>query len=151
MSDSDEISWENLPLEIRVLIAGYDPKIFQIVRTYDPDVREFTNERITEYKKRFSKKIIEVLYQSKRYYVLPNGVEHGLWQKWHNNGQLWIQCIYKDGELDGLYQEWYYNGQLLTQCTYKNWKLDGLYQRWYSNSQLWTQCVYNDGKIDTSE
>jgi antitoxin component YwqK of YwqJK toxin-antitoxin module len=30
----------------------------------------------------------------------------GFYQEWHENGKLWKEINYKNGELDGLYEEW---------------------------------------------
>ncbi len=35
-----------------------------------------------------------------------------MYQEWHPNGQLWIQCEYLNGKIHGLFQSWLKNGQL---------------------------------------
>jgi len=46
--------------------------------------------------------------------------ENGEYKKWYPNGQLWVQCFYKDGVLHGEYKEWYDNGKLSKHHFYKN-------------------------------
>ena len=31
---------------------------------------------------------------------------------WYENGQLWVQCFYKNGKLNGEFKSWYENGKL---------------------------------------
>lgn len=90
-------------------------------------------------------------------------------ERWHNNGQLWMQGLVKDGELnglcewrhengtlvvrgsykegyrEGLWEEWYRNGQLFSRCTYTNGWKNGLEQLWSNNGKLSERCVYKDG------
>jgi len=104
----------DLPLEIKILIAEQDLQIFRIFHTYDPEVRQFINERLDKYKKRFSKEIVEYdkFGYKMKHYILPNGSKYGLYQEWYTNGELRVECAYKDGKKEGLYRQWYPNGQL---------------------------------------
>ena len=53
------------------------------------------------------------------YSVDENGNKQGPYEWYHDNGQLWQKCTYKDNELDGPY-EWYHkNGQLAEKCVYR--------------------------------
>jgi len=112
----------DLPLEIKVLIAEHAPQIFRIFHTYDPEVRQFINERLDKYKKRFSKEIVEYSFfgDKIKYYILPNGYRHGLFKQWRSDGLLRVECTYKDGKKEGLYRAWRANGQLFSECTYKD-------------------------------
>ena len=67
---------------------------------------------------------------------------------YYDNGQLWCQLFYKDGELHGERKEYYENGQLSRQYFYKNGLLHGEYKEYYENGQLWCQSFYKDGKLD---
>jgi antitoxin component YwqK of YwqJK toxin-antitoxin module len=81
------------------------------------------------------------------YYELPVNYT-GLYKEWYDNGQLEIECAYKNGILNGTYQLWYGNGQLEMECTYKDGKKDGLRRKLYENGQLKVECTYKDGKYD---
>lgn len=52
--------------------------------------------------------------------VHVDGIEHGLYQHYYENGHLKYQCTYDNGVKHGLYQEWNENGQLTLQSTYEN-------------------------------
>jgi antitoxin component YwqK of YwqJK toxin-antitoxin module len=73
-------------------------------------------------------------------------IENGPNKSWHENGQLHIECAYKNGKEDGLYKEWYANGQLEEECTFKDGKKNGLQKKWYNNGQLEEGCTFKDGK-----
>ena len=61
------------------------------------------------------------------YYTKPKNGEYKLW---YDNGQLNIECVYKDGKLEGEYKSWHYFGQLNVECVYKDGKLEGDY-KWH--------------------
>jgi antitoxin component YwqK of YwqJK toxin-antitoxin module len=85
--------------------------------------------------------------ESAFYYEIPDNYT-GLYKKWHNNGQLHIECIFNNEKLDGPYKIWHENGQLKKQCTYKNGKYDGIFQQWYWGGKRYIDCVYKNGKKD---
>jgi antitoxin component YwqK of YwqJK toxin-antitoxin module len=62
-----------------------------------------------------------------------------MYKVWYDNGQLYVECTYKDGKLDGLYKEWLENGQPWVDCTYKDGKRVGLYKKWDENGQLFAE------------
>lgn len=47
-------------------------------------------------------------------------LENGLFQKWHANGQLWIEGNYINWKRDGYFQEWDENGTLCIKANYSN-------------------------------
>ena len=61
-------------------------------------------------------------------------------KQWINNKQN-----YKDGKLNGLYEKWYENGQLYIKCGYKMGKLDGTYMHWNHQGELLYQQIFEDG------
>jgi len=96
--------------------------------------------------------------QIKKLFDDPQGtMENGLWfsgytwggeyKQWHNNGQLWIHCFYKDGEREGEYKRWWDNGKLQIQCFFKDGKENGEYKEWYESGQSKYHCLYKKGKI----
>jgi antitoxin component YwqK of YwqJK toxin-antitoxin module len=62
-----------------------------------------------------------------------DSIRNGLFQRWHENGQIQEECTFVNGLIDGLYQRWYANGEKDIECTYVNGWREGLYQRWYEN------------------
>ena len=74
----------------------------------------------------------------------------GPWIAYHDNGQLWAEGTYKDGELDGPYVSYYENGQLEKQGTFKDGKMDGPWVYYYENGQLRSEGTYNP-KMTPSE
>lgn len=55
----------------------------------------------------------------------------GIYQKWYENGQLWIQCNYKDDEKHGTYKSWFPDGRLSLECNYVEGWISGQYHKWY--------------------
>ena len=89
-------------------------------------------------------------YESAFFYKLNTRNYTGIYKTWHRNGQLKIECNYRNGKIDGLYKQWYENGKLHTDCNYVNGKLDGLYFSWHKSSQFYVQYssymnMQNDG------
>ena len=64
---------------------------------------------------------------------LKDGKKHGLWTRWHKNGQKEWEANYKDGKEHGLWTSWYENGQKRSEKNYnyealmtaKSWKPNG--------------------------
>jgi len=40
------------------------------------------------------------------------GVQHGLWERYHYNGELWFKCVYLNGNPNGFEELYYCNGKL---------------------------------------
>jgi antitoxin component YwqK of YwqJK toxin-antitoxin module len=51
---------------------------------------------------------------------------HGLWEKYHPNGQLYFKGAYINGKYDGLWITYYSNGQLCYKVTFNMGQRDGL-------------------------
>jgi antitoxin component YwqK of YwqJK toxin-antitoxin module len=95
-------------------------------------------------------KIIKIDKEGKREeYIERYGKKEGEYKEWWRNGQLDIQCYYKEGKEEGEYKEWWRNGQLYSQYYFKEGKREGEQKIWYKgvdeqskNKQLWFQCYY---------
>jgi hypothetical protein len=61
-------------------------------------------------------------YKSNKYeFTLVNYQLHGEYKSWHVNGQPFIHCTYKDGELDGESKLWWWDdGKLSEYYIYKD-------------------------------
>jgi len=69
-------------------------------------------------------------------------------KSWHENGNLWAEYSYKNGEIDGNYTQYYENGKLEVKATYKNGELDGNYAVYYEDGTLGIEATYKNGKPD---
>jgi antitoxin component YwqK of YwqJK toxin-antitoxin module len=75
-------------------------------------------------------------------------IQNGLYQAWHDNGQIQEESTFVNGRVEGLYQRWYENGQKRLEYTVVNGKLEGLYQTWHENGQKREEAMYVDGVKD---
>ena len=46
------------------------------------------------------------------------------------------KCNYVNGKKEGLYEQWHENGQLNIKCHYVNDKKEGLYEQLHNNDQI---------------
>ena len=58
-----------------------------------------------------------------------------------------FQGTYKDGTQHGPYESYHENGQLWMKTTYKDGKKHGPTEWYYKNGQLWKKGTYNDGEL----
>ena len=77
-----------------------------------------------------------------------NGIRHGPWFTYWDNGQLRENGNYNDGNLDGLWMRYHKNGRLSERGNYTNDKIDGPWGGFYDNSQLRFRGNYINGKRD---
>ena len=81
---------------------------------------------------------------------LKNGVRHGLWIAYWDNGQLRYKGNYKNGKSHGEHVAYYQNGQLRLKGKYVNGKREGYFQDYdiKGSLDLRTSGTYkNDEKI----
>ncbi|HAI76700.1 MAG TPA: hypothetical protein DCM08_10675, partial [Microscillaceae bacterium] len=57
---------------------------------------------------------------------LENNLEHGLWIKYYENGQIEMELSYKEGVKHGPFISYLENGNIESMGTYRNDKLDGM-------------------------
>lgn len=100
---------------------------------------------------------------------LVNGIAHGTWRSWHENGILKREFVYEDGDLVkfttyfsngnkllyGEYKDgkahgknilWFKNGQKKFDVDFKNGVKHGLERHWHENGKLASEAEYLDGK-----
>jgi len=46
------------------------------------------------------------------------GEEHGYWESYHSNGQLWYKCVYYNGKENGVEEQYWNEDGKLTDKTY---------------------------------
>ena len=54
------------------------------------------------------------------------GLKHGLWEKYHSNGNLMYKENWGNGNTNGLSERYYSNGNLWFKACYSNGKNDGI-------------------------
>lgn len=83
-------------------------------------------------------------------YYLENDtkVEHGMFTKYYDNGQIMIQGTYRDGKKDGLWKEYLRNGVPKTEGTYKNGVREGLWIIYYPGGKKHFEGMYRNGEKD---
>ena len=88
------------------------------------------------------------------------GLMNGEWTYYHENGQIYVQGRFIDGdgsnlsELSGIpfngrtgrWTSWHENGQKEAEGTYKDGELDGKWTYWYDNGRKQWERTYKDGK-----
>ena len=74
------------------------------------------------------------------------GEEHGVWEDYHENGQLAYRGNYVNGEEQGVWESYYSNGQLYYRANYVNGEKHGVWESYYENGQLHYRIEYNMGE-----
>lgn len=127
-------------------IANLNSSAFAAVTSINRDIRNYTNEHIQKYKKKFSIEIKEDSGGIKgKYFQLPNGDKHGLYQSWYEGGSPYANMTYIDGKLEGHVQSWYENRQLREEGFFHEGKLEGLFQIWCEDGELCEEITFNNG------
>ena len=67
---------------------------------------------------------------------------HGIYTRWHTNGNRWLYIEYTHGLMTGEHKIWNKDDLLVTHCLHRNDKLHGEYRDWDENGQLSTHCFY---------
>ena len=73
-----------------------------------------------------------------------NGEKEGLYEAWHNNGQLWKKIHYENNLKNGLYETWNSDGQLLKRLFYENDLKQGESKEWDNYGNLIKHWVMKD-------
>ena len=74
------------------------------------------------------------------------GRKDGLWETYHENGQLKLKITYKDRKPNGSYVRYFENGNSLAKGSYKNGELDGPWELGFENGQMKFEVSYRNGK-----
>ena len=74
------------------------------------------------------------------------GKEHGYWEVYWSNGQLYSKGNYVNGNRHGYWEDYYDNGQLSSKGNYLNGEQHGYWEDYYPNGQLWFKGYYDMGK-----
>jgi len=80
---------------------------------------------------------------------IKNGKLDGKATAWYENGQIWSEELYIEGNLvDKTRYSYHENGEIQSEAHYINGKLEGIGTNWYANGQIWSEENYKDGKKD---
>ena len=82
--------------------------------------------------------------------MYKDGKRCGKWYTWYRTGSLRSEGEYKDGKKEGIWRAWVYTGELRSEGKYKNGEKEGVWKWWYHNLQLDVEEEYKDGKRDGS-
>jgi len=77
-----------------------------------------------------------------------NGQKDGVWESYHNNGQLSSKVSYLNGNLNGVWEKYRENGQLDFKCSYLNGKLNGVCEKYRENGELFFKGSYLNGYLN---
>ena len=77
-------------------------------------------------------------------------IRHGVYYRYHFNGQLAEKSFYQDGQLSGKRLTWYENGKPESDIEFNNGAFHGSYKVWYANGNPNTEGVFkNNERIGT--
>ena len=71
----------------------------------------------------------------------------GLWTRWHDNGQVYMEGMYVDGERDGLWRAWHDNGASRSKGYYRSGLLDGVWTYYDKQGAVSKVATYRDGEL----
>ena len=83
---------------------------------------------------------------SRIYSVDNQGLLHGVFRQFWDNGQLMCETTYNHGVIDGKYSSWYGNGQQRKICHYKQGVLNKNLKEYSFDGKLLREEKYIDGK-----
>ncbi len=77
------------------------------------------------------------------------GIRHGVWAKYHSNGNLFYKSSSKRGEIDGLYSSYHINGNRADKGKLNKGYKDGVWEYYDINGILYLKEFYkNKMRID---
>ncbi len=82
-----------------------------------------------------------------RYFVDQNGIKHGVYEHWRENGMLAERCVYNHGKKDGNYYLWDEKFSLLAYGAYKNDEYDGQWHIAVPGTDILRQETYSNGVL----
>jgi antitoxin component YwqK of YwqJK toxin-antitoxin module len=73
------------------------------------------------------------------------GEQHGYWESYHDNGQLYFKGSYLNGKQHGYWEYYWDNGQLDYKGSYSNGERHGYWESYWDNGQLYFKGSYLNG------
>jgi antitoxin component YwqK of YwqJK toxin-antitoxin module len=84
------------------------------------------------------------------YGFFKDGLRHGDWIYFHDNGKVKSKGKFKSGRKNGPWVGFYANGQLFYKGEYVNGKKQGVWVGYYENEALFYRGTFEDGREDGS-
>lgn len=79
-------------------------------------------------------------------YVIKDGKKNGLYQSWHENGELAVIGNYKNDKAEGEFKKYYESGELYSKSNYKNGEAEGEFRWYYEDGSLKQKSKYLNDK-----
>lgn len=76
-----------------------------------------------------------------------NGLKHGVFKSYYDNGLKKSEETYLNGVLNGTYSEWFKNGAVKVEASYSDGQLSSRWIEWFSNGQVKVVYHFLKGKI----
>ncbi len=70
----------------------------------------------------------------------------GIWEKFHEDGQMKSRGEYKDGMEIGIHKTWFYNGNLRKMAEFENGKIVNFYYRYHLNGMIGSKAIYENNE-----
>jgi antitoxin component YwqK of YwqJK toxin-antitoxin module len=77
-----------------------------------------------------------------------NGIGNGVTKMWHASGNKKEEFVYNKGNKHGIVTEWYDNGQKSFESNQSNGQPNGKTITWYENGQKSAEAVFKNGNMD---
>lgn len=134
----------NLPLEIKLIIAEYDHEVWHKLSQVDKifGLYSLDNKVQDKIKKKFRKKVEHIVsffggefkYVENMHYILPNNSKHGEYIAYYNTMRdIKLICNYYNGYLHGKYILYDRMGNTLIDANYEKGNLHGMFKKCYEN------------------
>ena len=79
------------------------------------------------------------------------GKSHGVWVKYHNNGNIFYKSSAKNGEIHGLYNSYHINGVKADEGKMNKGYKDGVWEYFGVNGTLYKKDLYKNKKLIDEE
>ncbi|TDE12849.1 toxin-antitoxin system YwqK family antitoxin [Dyadobacter psychrotolerans] len=83
--------------------------------------------------------------------VYQEGLEHGIWKAFYENGSIAKQREFNRGRKTGTYLAWWENGNTKLQYSFENDEYEGVCREWNALGKLTKEMTYRKGHEDGSQ
>lgn len=90
--------------------------------------------------------LTEFKSDSEHYYVDESGIKQGVYERFREDGSLFMTAFYVDNRIQGMYKEWWSNGQLREWGIVVEYCWAGEVKCWNANGQLNTHNFLKGGE-----
>ena len=75
-----------------------------------------------------------------------DGLKHGSFKKWYQNGLLSYHCHFINGKQEGLAKSWWKNGNIRSESRYTDGVANGIQRQWYSTGEKFQELNLVNGR-----